>query len=101
MKAGYGQPGTGLHLDLVYNPNGIFLAPQQSTLEVGWAAVHSSGGSAVKLAVLREGDSVLEPKMSGWQLAVASAGHTSSKCRSFAITLSSISGTRWLTLHCM
>ena len=43
-EAGYGQPGTGLHLDLVYNPNGIFLAPQQSTLEVGWAAVHSSGG---------------------------------------------------------
>ena len=34
-EAGYGQPGTGLHLDLVYNPNGIFLAPQQNTLEVG------------------------------------------------------------------
>ena len=34
-EAGYGEPGTGLHLDLVYNPNGIFLAPQQSTLEVG------------------------------------------------------------------
>lgn len=31
--AGYGQPGTGLELDLVYNPNGAFLAPQQATLE--------------------------------------------------------------------
>ena len=31
---GYGQPGTGLQLDLVYNPNGIFLAPPQSKLEV-------------------------------------------------------------------
>ncbi len=31
---GYGQPGTGLQLDLVYNPNGIFLAPAQSKLEV-------------------------------------------------------------------
>ncbi|KAA6425155.1 MAG: Fe-S oxidoreductase [Trebouxia sp. A1-2] len=30
---GYGQPGTGLQLDLVYNPNGIFLAPPQSKLE--------------------------------------------------------------------
>lgn len=31
--AGYGRPGTGLELDLVYNPNGAFLAPQQATLE--------------------------------------------------------------------
>ena len=31
---GYGQPGSGLQLDLVYNPNGIFLAPAQSKLEV-------------------------------------------------------------------
>ncbi|KAL3157842.1 hypothetical protein ABBQ32_012258 [Trebouxia sp. C0010 RCD-2024] len=30
---GYGQPGSGLQLDLVYNPNGIFLAPAQSKLE--------------------------------------------------------------------
>eukprot|EP00891_Asterochloris_glomerata_P004575 jgi/Astpho2/4575/e_gw1.00067.422.1_t len=35
-EAGYGQPGTGLHLDLVYNPNGIFLAPQQNTLEAAY-----------------------------------------------------------------
>ena len=34
---GYGQPGSGLSLDLVYNPNGIFLAPAQSKLEVGHA----------------------------------------------------------------
>lgn len=31
---GYGQPGSGLHLDLVYNPNGVFLAPPQSKLQV-------------------------------------------------------------------
>ena len=34
---GYGQPGSGLQLDLVYNPNGIFLAPAQSKLEVSQA----------------------------------------------------------------
>jgi len=33
-RAGYGQPGTGLHLDLVYNPNGAFLAPPSSALQV-------------------------------------------------------------------
>ena len=32
--AGYGQPGTGLMLDLVYNPNGVFLAPPTIQLEV-------------------------------------------------------------------
>ena len=32
-EAGYGKPGTGLHLDLVYNPGGAFLPPSQSTLE--------------------------------------------------------------------
>lgn len=31
---GYGQPGSDLKLDLVYNPNGTFLAPPQSELEV-------------------------------------------------------------------
>ena len=31
--AGYGRAGTGLLLDLVYNPNGLFLAPPQATLE--------------------------------------------------------------------
>lgn len=33
--AGYGQPGSGLTLDLVYNPNGTFLAPPQADLQVG------------------------------------------------------------------
>ena len=33
-RAGYGQPGSGLTLDLVYNPNGAFLAPPTSTLQV-------------------------------------------------------------------
>ena len=32
--AGYGQPGTKLQLDLVYNPNGAFLAPPTSALQV-------------------------------------------------------------------
>lgn len=32
-EAGYGQPDTGLHLDLVYNPSGAFLPPQQQVLE--------------------------------------------------------------------
>mmetsp|Transcript_62636 Transcript_62636/g.125473 ORF Transcript_62636/g.125473 Transcript_62636/m.125473 type:complete len:470 (+) Transcript_62636:136-1545(+) len=31
--AGYGQPGTGLELDLVYNPSGGFLPPPQAPLE--------------------------------------------------------------------
>lgn len=30
---GYGVPGSGLNLDLVYNPGGVFLAPPQSKLE--------------------------------------------------------------------
>ena len=30
---GYGQPGSGLVLDLVYNPGGVFLAPPQAKLE--------------------------------------------------------------------
>ncbi len=32
--AGYGRPGSGLILDLVYNPNGAFLAPPQQQLQV-------------------------------------------------------------------
>ncbi|XP_060575925.1 uncharacterized protein LOC132733287 [Ruditapes philippinarum] len=32
-EAGYGKPGTGLHLDLVYNPLGAFLPPPQQALE--------------------------------------------------------------------
>lgn len=32
--AGYGRPGSGLTLDLVYNPNGAFLAPPQHQLQV-------------------------------------------------------------------
>lgn len=31
--AGYGQPGSGLALDLVYNPGGAFLAPPQAKLQ--------------------------------------------------------------------
>jgi hypothetical protein len=33
-SAGYGHPGSGLVLDLVYNPNGAFLAPPQAQLQV-------------------------------------------------------------------
>lgn len=32
-RAGYGVPGSGLVLDLVYNPGGAFLAPAQAKLE--------------------------------------------------------------------
>jgi len=32
-EAGYGHSTTGLHLDLVYNPSGAFLPPQQQVLE--------------------------------------------------------------------
>ena len=38
---GYGQPGSDLQLDLVYNPNGTFLAPAQSKLEVGRAVSYA------------------------------------------------------------
>jgi len=33
---GYGQPGTGLVLNLVYNPNGALLPPDQQTLEADY-----------------------------------------------------------------
>lgn len=32
-EVGYGKPGTGLLLDLVYNPGGAFLAPSQAVLQ--------------------------------------------------------------------
>jgi len=32
-EVGYGVPGSGLTLDLVYNPGGVFLAPPSSSLE--------------------------------------------------------------------
>ena len=39
---GYGRPGYGLDLDLVYNPGGPFLAPDQATLEVRLPAAVAS-----------------------------------------------------------
>ncbi|KAK9844053.1 hypothetical protein WJX81_003051 [Elliptochloris bilobata] len=33
---GYGRPGSALELDLVYNPGGPFLAPDQATLEASY-----------------------------------------------------------------
>jgi radical SAM/Cys-rich protein len=33
---GYGQPGSGLVLNLVYNPNGAYLPPEQSGLEADY-----------------------------------------------------------------
>ncbi|NMM10916.1 MAG: radical SAM/Cys-rich domain protein [Polaromonas sp.] len=33
---GYGQPGSGLHLDLVYNPQGPLLPPDQQTLQADY-----------------------------------------------------------------
>lgn len=49
---GYGRPGTGLQLDLVYNPGGPFLAPPQAKLEATYKQVGSlsfggSGGGGV------------------------------------------------------
>ncbi|MFC3199116.1 arsenosugar biosynthesis radical SAM (seleno)protein ArsS [Parapedobacter deserti] len=38
-EAGYGKPGTGLTLDLVYNPAGAFLPPSQAVLERDYKAV--------------------------------------------------------------
>lgn len=35
-EAGYGIPGSNLHLDLVYNPLGAFLPPEQSKLQVAY-----------------------------------------------------------------
>ncbi|CAL8469655.1 g9196 [Coccomyxa elongata] len=35
---GYGRPGSGLTLDLVYNPNGAFLAPPQQQLQEAYKA---------------------------------------------------------------
>jgi radical SAM/Cys-rich protein len=35
---GYGKPGSGLVLDLVYNPNGAFLPPAQMALEADYKA---------------------------------------------------------------
>ena len=35
-EAGYAQPGTGLTLDLVYNPGGAFLPPDQANLQVSY-----------------------------------------------------------------
>ena len=36
---GYGREGSGLELDLVYNPNGAFLAPAQAALEAAYRTV--------------------------------------------------------------
>ncbi len=36
---GYGREGSGLELDLVYNPNGAFLAAGQAALEEAYRAV--------------------------------------------------------------
>jgi hypothetical protein len=35
-QLGYGQEGSGLYLDLVYNPLGAFLPPEQSALEAAY-----------------------------------------------------------------
>ena len=42
--AGYGRPGSGLLLDLVYNPGGVFLAPPQSKLEPVYKQVGGLAG---------------------------------------------------------
>ena len=39
---GYGIPGSGLHLDLVYNPGGAFLPPAQEMLQAKYTEELSS-----------------------------------------------------------
>lgn len=41
--AGYGREGSGLQLDLVYNPEGVFLAPGQAKLEAAYKQVSLLG----------------------------------------------------------
>ena len=41
---GYGVEGTGLELDLMYNPGGAFLPPSQETLEVAYRANSETRG---------------------------------------------------------
>jgi len=36
-ERGFGMPGSGLHLDLVYNPGGAFLPPSQAALREAYA----------------------------------------------------------------
>ena len=68
--AGYGQPGSPLQLDLVYNPNGTFLAPPQAQLQVGSPDMTASAAwlgrlriftCDVGLLVRRVGGSVYRP----------------------------------------
>ena len=42
--AGYGAPGSGLQLDLVYNPGGVFLAPPQAKLQEAYKQASGAGG---------------------------------------------------------
>ena len=44
MPRGNGRSGTGLQLDLVYNPGGVFLAPPQAKLEPTYKQVRWGGG---------------------------------------------------------
>ena len=53
-ELGYGQPGSGLELNLVYNPQGPVLPPPQASLEADYRrflgerfAVRNSGATAV------------------------------------------------------
>ena len=55
---GYGRPGSGLELDLVYNPNGAFLAPSQASLEGAYRWLTSEPLAAI-LAPLTAGRSPL------------------------------------------
>ena len=46
---GYGVEGTGLELDLMYNPGGAFLPPSQETLEVATSELRDTWGGIFAL----------------------------------------------------
>eukprot|EP00964_Phaeocystis_antarctica_P009790 scaffold5328_cov51-Phaeocystis_antarctica.AAC.1 len=51
--AGFGQPGSPLKLDLVYNPGGAFLPPSQVSNLVSQSVSQLRGGKQVSQAVVR------------------------------------------------
>lgn len=64
---GYGKPGSGLVLDLVYNPGGIFLAPPQAKLEPSYkqarlvmASLQGAGKAGRGLCMAVEGGALRE-----------------------------------------
>lgn len=75
--AGYGQQGSGLQLDLVYNPGAAFLAPPQSKLEPAYkqvsrllAACHGWPGAESRGPLLAQSmlGRLTSRRVAGWSL---------------------------------